>query len=334
MPWTEAFAVDAFVSSAYTWNANRPDDHVNALRTFDFVDDTIELDVAELVVQAPADEAGEVGFRTDLVAGSTIPRTTASSGLFRDPSTGVAGDFDLQQAYVSWIAPVGSGLRFDAGKMVTFTGAEYIEGYDYFNDNYSHSYLFGYAIPFTHTGVMASYAAGPIGLKAMVCNGWDVAIDNNHNKALGVGVSAAGGPASVYVNYIFSSEVPEGGVYRHLIDATAVVAGGPVTGTVNFDFGTEDGNTWMGVAGYVRADATGTFHVALRGEFFDDADGARTGTAQQLVEVTLTPAVTVGEHVTLRVEGRLDHSSEDVFLAGADPTATQITAAANALVAW
>jgi hypothetical protein len=35
-------------------------------------------------------------------------------------------------------------------------GYELIEGYDGYNDNYSRSLLFNYAIPLTHTGVKAT----------------------------------------------------------------------------------------------------------------------------------------------------------------------------------
>jgi len=57
---------------------------------------------------------------------------------------------------VSWNAPVGRGLRFDFGEHVTHMGYEVTEGYDGWNDNYSRSFLFGYTIPFTHTGLKAT----------------------------------------------------------------------------------------------------------------------------------------------------------------------------------
>ena len=41
---------------------------------------------------------------------------------------------------MSWNAPCGSGLRFDAGKFITHHGYEVIEGYDGWNDNATHSF--------------------------------------------------------------------------------------------------------------------------------------------------------------------------------------------------
>ena len=52
----------------------------------------------------------------DLGAGQSIPEITAARGLFRNTETGEAGHFDVEQAYVSYIAKVGRGVRFDLGK--------------------------------------------------------------------------------------------------------------------------------------------------------------------------------------------------------------------------
>jgi len=123
--WYDEIAVNGFVTASYSYNANRPESGTNQFRVFDFDDNTFKVDGAELVLQKAVSKPGETGFRVDAVAGGSIPRVSAAAGLFRD-STGKAQDFDLQQAFVSWIAPVGSGLRFDVGKYVTHLGYEVI----------------------------------------------------------------------------------------------------------------------------------------------------------------------------------------------------------------
>src|SRR5262249_16662516 len=153
--------VDGFLSASWSYNANRPDTRVNGYRVFDFDDETFKLDVAELVLQHAATKPKTAGFRVDAAMGGSIPRVSAASGLFRDPATGIGEDVDLQQAYLSYLAPVGSGLHLDAGKFITPLGAEVIDGYDGWNDNATRSFLFGYAIPFTHTGLRASYTIDP-----------------------------------------------------------------------------------------------------------------------------------------------------------------------------
>src|SRR5207248_9343949 len=129
--------------------------------------------------------------------GNSIPQTSKTQDQ-------TAAQFDLQQAFASYIAPLGSGLRFDVGKYVTHLGYEVIEGYDGYNDNYSRSILFGYAIPFTHTGVKASYAFNSkIAGMVEVVNGWDLVRDNNRSKSVGAQLTLTPvSPLTVLFNWI------------------------------------------------------------------------------------------------------------------------------------
>ncbi|HEX9383012.1 MAG TPA: hypothetical protein VF908_06400, partial [Gemmatimonadaceae bacterium] len=52
--WFDELAVNAFVSTAYEYNSNRPTNGANSFRVFDFSDNSFNLDVAELVVQIAA----------------------------------------------------------------------------------------------------------------------------------------------------------------------------------------------------------------------------------------------------------------------------------------
>ena len=156
IPWYQTVSFNGLVSTSYVANFNAPASRTNQFRVFDSTDRTMALDVVELVVQRTVSQPGDAGFRADLTFGTSVPRVTAALGLFRDAS-GQAGDFDVQQAFLSYIAPVGRGVRVDAGKFVTHIGYEVIEGYDGFNDNHSRGLLFGYAEPFTHTGLRVSY---------------------------------------------------------------------------------------------------------------------------------------------------------------------------------
>src|SRR3954466_15978684 len=134
--WFALIAVKAFASSAYQYNGNRPASGTNSYRVFDFNDNSFNLDVAELVVQIAASKPNDAGFRVDFAAGNSIPQITKTQDQ-------TAAQFDLQQAFASYIAPLGSGLRFDVGKYVTHLGYELIEGYDGYNDNYSPSVASG-----------------------------------------------------------------------------------------------------------------------------------------------------------------------------------------------
>src|SRR5207244_8846514 len=119
-------------------------------RSFDFADNSFKLDLFELVLQRAAAKSGDAGFRVDIALGSSVPRVSSSHGLFRADST--TEDIDVQQAFASYVARLGSGLRIDVGKFVTLHGYEVIEGYDGWNDNATRSLLLGFPIPFPHHG--------------------------------------------------------------------------------------------------------------------------------------------------------------------------------------
>src|SRR5262249_19193806 len=91
--WLSEVSLNGFLSSTNSYNFNRPDSGTNTYRVFDFDDNTFKIDVFELVLQKPVAKPRESGFRVDVTMGSSIPRVTAASGLFRD-ANGVAGDFD------------------------------------------------------------------------------------------------------------------------------------------------------------------------------------------------------------------------------------------------
>jgi Putative beta-barrel porin-2, OmpL-like. bbp2 len=61
------------------------------------------------------------------------------------------------------------------------TWDEVIGGYDGYNDNFSRGFIFGYGIPFTHTGVKATYAVtSRVTAMLSICNGWDDVQRLNH----------------------------------------------------------------------------------------------------------------------------------------------------------
>jgi hypothetical protein len=317
-PWFEEIAVNAFLSASYSHNFNRPDSGTNQLRVFDFDDNTFKVDVAEVVLQKAVAKPGEAGFRVDLVAGSSIPRVSSSYGLLQGQ------DVDLQQAFVSWIAPVGTGLRLDLGKFITHFGYEVIEGYDGWNDNATRSFLFGYTIPYAHTGLKASYTFSDR-LTGMleICNGWDVARDNNSSKSIGAQlawtpsktVTVAGnfmtGPERANVNS--DPRTTFDVVVQWKLTDLTVFTVEALTGSEKGAATPGETASWRAIAGYARLGISEAFGFCLRAEYFDDVDGARTGTAQKLKELTVTPEYKVSSHLILRGDIRVDWSDADVF---------------------
>ena len=189
----KALGMSIYVQGGYTYNGNAssltgvPGDpgQENNLRVFDHKADSFGLDLAQIVfAKDPA--VGAIGYKVKISAGETA-KFIHSTGLVSSASD---DPFDLTEAYLSYVAPLGKGLRFDYGKMVTYHGAEVIEAID--NPNYSRSFLFNYAIPFTHTGLKMSYAfTDAVSASVHVVNGWDNSTDNNTAKTIGLSVYVA-----------------------------------------------------------------------------------------------------------------------------------------------
>ncbi|MGC2049038.1 MAG: outer membrane beta-barrel protein [Gallionella sp.] len=234
-----------------------------------------------------------------------------------------SNDFDVTQAFVQ--NSVGS-VTVIAGKFVTASGAEVINSTA--NANYSRSILFGYAIPFTHTGLRATYAANDqLSLIAGLNNGWDQAKDANKQKTLELGVSYM--PVKTFMLTVidysgreqFASNVDPVGGQRNLLDIVATLnATDQLTFVLNYDNGTQENDStlikakWSGVAGYANYKMNDQWLVSLRAESLDDKDGYRTGVVQKWKEATLTLGYMPTQSVQLRAEVRADSSDQLSFI--------------------
>lgn len=311
-----------YLQGGYIYNFKNPESKENDLRIFDHKANSFTLDLAQIVFNRDA-PAGGIGYRLKLSAGETAKFIHATGlGDMDDP-------FDLTEAYISYVAPIGKGLKFQLGKFVTMHGAEVIEAVD--NMNYSRGLLFNYAIPFTHTGLMIGYPfSDKISANFYVVNGWDNFNDEGSSKTLCLSVSIT--PVeqfSVVANLMKGREVLTAGASctdsicsnRFLSDT--IITAKPVknlTFVVNPDYATQSnaapnggGAKWYGVAGYVKYDFSDLFSASVRGEYFNDSDGVRTGTTQKAKEITLTPEIRIAKNLVVRPEYRHDWSDKMVF---------------------
>jgi hypothetical protein len=344
--------LNGFASAAYTYNTNQPRPEFNQFRTFDFEDNAFKLDIAEVVVQRAVSKPHDAGFRVDVTGGESVPEVTASYGMFRDKCSGKARHIDIHQLFASYVVPVGKGLRVDAGKFVTHFGYEVIEGYDGYNDNYSRSFLFGYGIPFTHTGIKASYPlTSKVGFTAMVVNGWDDVHDNNRAKSIGAQLAITPTKSTTtYVNYMGGAEsAANNHSLRQAFNVVQTWSATPklsVAGDFLFAheddiLGPEKSAIWAAFAGYARYSVSSQFSMSFRGEVFRDADSVRTGKTQTLTEFTITPeyrrTVNLGRLPTrfvFRGDFRCDHSSVPVFVTETQLRQYQVTLAVNLIYAF
>jgi Putative beta-barrel porin-2, OmpL-like. bbp2 len=138
--------------TSYLWNFNEPDNRINSLRSLDNQDNTFGVDLFQLGIKKNG--PGGLSAFIKLDVGNTASRIGADwngDGQFLGV-TGDGGDFEIEEVYANYAPDWSHGLSAKFGKFVTLLGAEVIEAP--LNMNYSRSFLFGFAIPFTNTGVM------------------------------------------------------------------------------------------------------------------------------------------------------------------------------------
>jgi hypothetical protein len=313
------------IYGSYNYNFNSPDSRNNDLRIFDTKANNFTFDFAQLSVAK--EEEGGVGFKLLLDYGRTA-RGISSDWRGDGSFTNGTDNFEVQEAYMTYTAGIGKGLGIKAGKFVTLLGQEVIESPN--NFNISRSFMFGYAIPFTHTGVLFSYPFhDAVSLTAGVVNGWDNVIDSNKSKTFLGGLTLKPFEAVTWTfNGTYGAEQPNrGGSKRGVFDTVLTYnMNENITLAANYDRGTEgeiglNGGSavWQGVAGYVSVGGAlfhpdwAPFSISQRLEWFSDEDGVRTGTAQDLWETTTTLKWKLTDSLHARVEYRHDESSKKVF---------------------
>ena len=303
-------------------------------RVFDFEPNSFNLQAIDLTLsKLPAEGFGglvnlTLGKDADTIAAyGTIDRN-------RGPAAGVDKQFDVTQAYFQYASGSFTGI---IGKYVTLAGAEVIKSSA--GTNISRSILFGYAIPFTHTGMRGTFKASDmLSFTAGVNNGWDDMKDTNKQKTIELGLSltpiksfsfTAQGYSGMeqITNYPLSTTQGT----RSLIDLVATFnASDQLTFILNYDNASQknatliNGSTgtakWDGWAGYVNYQINDQWRLSVRGEVFNDKDGYRTvvepgkTAGQKWKEATITIAYLPTKNVELRGEIRADRSDQEVFL--------------------
>ena len=315
------FQFGGLMYGSYNYNFNSPDSGSNNMRIFDQNHNDFTMDLLQLEVSKET-ESG-VGFHAVLDYGET-------AGLIQSDWGGdLAHNFEVQQAYMTYTFGVGNGVEMKFGKFATLLGGEVIESP--YNPNVSRSFMFGYAIPFTHTGVLFSTALNDnISLTAGVVNGWDNVRDNNNGKTFLGSLGLEFGDLAWTFNGVFGAEDDDSGSSKTGVFDT-VLTYSPMENVdllANFDYGTAseqvggDDADWTGLSGIVTLggglldEGLADWSFALRGEWFSDQDGYRTGIDQDLREVTGTFKWQMTENMQARLEFRHDWSNQDVFSDG------------------
>lgn len=300
-------------------------------RVFDYQHNSFNVNMIDLTAQSkPSTGFGglfEINAGSDAAVIAPYPYYSGISY-----NGGHGHQFDVQQAYMQYAT---GPLTVMAGKFVTLAGAEVITSPE--DVNFSRSILFGYAIPFTHTGVRAIYTVNPsVSLTFGVNNGWDQVTTPMGPKTVELGTTITPvKPLTVTADYYEGREYvlePASNMTtgaagdRKLLDLVAVyTVTTPLTVTLNYDTASQDNYDglghrakWDGLAGYVTYQFTTKWQGTVRAEYFNDPQGYRTGVdvgtgGQKWKEATLTVAYLPTPSVILRGELREDKSNVAAF---------------------
>jgi len=322
MDFFRKIEISGFVDGYYTYNFNRPSQPcatvstvavTNCLYNFNVAHNSLSLNLAEVALEKKPTSDSRAGFRVDLDYGPTTTMVHAA-----EPG-GTTTYQNIEQAYVSFLAPAGKGLQLDFGKFVTWSGQEVIETKD--NWNYSRGLLFAWAIPYYHTGLRAAYTVNDkVSLTGFLVNGWNNSADNNTGKTIGGQIILKPNPnLTIIENYTGGPEqTDDNDDWRHLSDTIVTyTVNKQVSVAANYDYAQDkvagESVKWQGIAGYLKYQANDWFALSPRFELFDDKDGFSTGTVQTVKEATVTAEFKHKDGLIMRLEYRGDFSDEAFF---------------------
>jgi hypothetical protein len=327
--------IDGYLDTGYNWSSNHPRRPANiSLRYFDKDHDKIVFNDFHIALDKPEKDWG-VGFHISGDFGRTgellREATFWGKALHHEPSA------ELREAYLTTTLPVGEGLAIKGGLFVTPLGTEIIPSPGAYNDNISRSFLFNLAIPFRHLGVTLSYPVLKIlNVSAGVVTGWDDPRDNNHSPSFLGGITLTPTETISFASNLIAGEEPTftgPNPKRNTARFTwsnvlTVKPFDPLAVSLEYTRGHQNKGslggtrdaTWQGVAGIASFGWTDRFTTALRAEFFNDRDGARTlgnlfGTHAnvKVAEATLTGSYKFTKMFLGRAEVRQDWANTRVY---------------------
>jgi hypothetical protein len=320
--------LSGLVSASYFYNFNTPTNRENAGRGFDNRDDEFMLNKVLLNLEKPVEYNA-----FDWAAGYKAVFLFGQDARFTQTDLNLGDDGDLFEANVVVNVPVGNGLKLLLGKCGTPMGYE--SSITEQNYNWSGGLPWTFVEPFTHTGIKASYAFNPEWeVELYAFNGWDVVQDNNSAKSFMGHVTYTPREATTVslIGYGGPEQDDNTSNWRRGVDGYVeqkLVA--DFTGVAQFDYGTEDGADleggtakWWSGSLWLIYEPSETWNFALRGDYLDDADGARTSdapalaplpenTGMKLSSLTLTFNHKPVKELRLAPEVRWDHATEDAF---------------------
>src|SRR5438128_1880824 len=336
------FKLSGFAEASYAYSGRSLGDTAIVGRLYDRLQNRFTLNALAVVLDRPYDPAKlSAGFHTELLVGQDAT-VIQSNGLFAGAGTPVP--VDVPHLYVTLNVPTasGNGLQLKVGRIPTLLGLEVIETYA--NPNWSEGNQFIYVENFTALGVsVETKFNNHLDAQFRVINGWDQVSDNNRRKSLmgRVGIYPDAATSLGIVGFWGPEEAGINGANRYGIEGLLSRKLGKAAVWVQGDYGKEQANAalpdptqdaqWWALGGWVTYDFSTSLGLALRGDYVNDQDGARTNgvfgflpnTGQKFGSGTATLNIKAWPSAVVRPEVRYDRSTLAAFAGKKD----QITAA-------
>lgn len=225
----------------------------------------------------------------------------------------------LSAANLSYLAPIGNGLKLTAGLMNSFIGFESIYAKD--NPNYTRSWIADYS-PFFLIGLGGEYRIDQAKSAGFyLLSDYDyLAYRSPEPKYAAYFDWALDSRWKLRTNVFLGPEQRNSAIegWRYFSDTLLQWSNDEITLALAYDVGTErlvgveeKQVLWMGSALFSRWHIGGPWSVALRPEVYWDADGKMTGNTNLITAMTATAEYKVPlafANIALRGEYRLDHA--------------------------
>src|SRR5437879_1884790 len=326
------FKLSGFAEASYAYSGRSLGDTAIVGRLYDRLQNRFALNALAVVLDRPYDPAKfSAGFHTELLVGQDAT-VIQSNGLFAGAATPVP--VDVPHLYVTLNVPTasGNGLQLKVGRIPTLLGLEVIETYA--NPNWSEGNQFIYVENFTALGVsVETKFNNHLDAQFRVINGWDQVSDNNRRKSLmgRVGIYPDAATSLGIVGFWGPEEAGINGANRYGIEGLLSRKLGKAAVWVQGDYGKEQANAalpdptkdaqWVALGGWVTYDFTSSVGLALRGDYVNDQDGARTSgvfgfpanAGQKFGSGTATLNIRAWPDAVVRPELRYDRSTLAAF---------------------
>jgi hypothetical protein len=326
------FKLTGFAAGSYTYSGHSAGGTAIVGRLYDRLQNRFMLNALGVVLDKPYDPAKfSAGFHTEVLVGQDATVIQSDGGTF---NLGPQGD--IPHLYVTLNVPTasGNGLQFKVGRIPTLLGLEVIETYA--NPNWSEGNQFVYVENFTATGLSVETKFNNyVDLQLRVINGWDQVSDNNSHKSFmgRVGLYPNALTSLGIVGYWGAEEPGNNSANRYGFEGLLWRKLGKAAVWVQGDYGTEQANAalpdptqdakWWALGGWVTYDLSATVGLALRGDYVDDQNGARTnatlgfpvstGASNKFGSATATLNIKTWPSALLRPELRYDRSTLAAF---------------------